>query len=172
MKIAGDSEEAIEEDLAEAKHDVLQHVTSAVAESVEVGNIGAVSTCEHEHAPDGYCLLEFTSLPYPEEDGLKVDGVWLNAVQHARKWFTFSEQKTTVNVVNMVETNVVANPMSAGNMLPKRIKDQLHDASLAVKISEESHNTILDEILSREALEYDPSRVVVGEVEEDELEEE
>ena len=77
-----------------------------------------------------------------------------------------------MNVVNVVETDVVMNPMSQGNMLPKKFKEQLVDASLVFKVSEESHNATLDEMLSREAPECDPSRIVVGEMEEDELEEE
>ena len=54
---------------------------------------------------------------------------------------------------------MVMNPMSPGDVLPRRIKEQLDDASLAVKVSEESHNAMLDEMGSREALECDPSRV-------------
>ena len=36
-----------------------------------------------------------------------------------------------------------------------------------MKISDDYHNMIIDEIYSRERLEYDPSRVLVGEEEED-----
>ena len=67
---------------------------------------------------------------------------------------------------------MVMNPMAQGNTPSKKIAEQLDDPSLVFKVSEESHNATLDEMLSREALEYDPSRVVVGEMEECELGEE
>ena len=94
----------VEEDVAEAKHEVLQNVASAIAESVMIGQVGAVATSKHEHAPDGCCLMEFASDPFPDEDGLKVKGLWLNGVQHARKWFQFSENEGTVNLMNMLHT--------------------------------------------------------------------
>jgi hypothetical protein len=37
-----------------------------------------------------------------------------------------------------------------------------------LKISEDSHNFILDEIIRRERLEYDPSRVFVGDEDDEE----
>ena len=40
----------------------------------------------------------------------------------------------------------------------------------ALKISDDSHNSILDEIIRRERLEYDPSRVLVGNEDDDEYE--
>ena len=163
VKPVGNNQALVEEDVAEAKHEVLQNVASAIAESVVIGQVGAVATSEHEHAPDGHHLMEFASDPFPDEDGLKVKGLWLNGVQHARKWFQFSENEGTVNLMNVVHTDVVLNPMSAGNMLPRWILDQIKDGGRAVKVDEESHNAILDEILIRDALECDPTRVVVGE---------
>ena len=38
----------------------------------------------------------------------------------------------------------------------------------ALKISDDSHDFILDEIIRRERLEYDPRRVLVGDEDEDE----
>ena len=134
--------------------------------------MGALSVPVHKLAPDGCHLFEFTSLPHPEEDGLKADVLWCEVIPFAKKWCQLTEEKETVDVVNVVETDVVMNPMSKGCMPSKRITEQLVDPSLVFKVSEESHNAMLDEMLSREALEYDPSRVVVGEMEEDELGEE
>ena len=61
----------------------------------------------------------------------------------------------------VVDTDVQVNPVSPSNMLPPRIRKQITN-QIAVKISEDSHNFILDEIFRREALEYDHSVVVVG----------
>jgi hypothetical protein len=45
---------------------VLHHVTTAAAQSVVIGAIGAIATADDE-AADGYYLVEFTSLPYTDQ---------------------------------------------------------------------------------------------------------
>lgn len=49
-----------EDDLDEAIHDTLHHITAAVGEHIEVGNVGAVVTDDNNH---GYYLVEFTGTP-------------------------------------------------------------------------------------------------------------
>ena len=52
-------------------------------------------------------------------------------------------------------------------MVPRIVRKAATEAN-AMRISEDSHNFILDEIVRRERLEYDPrSRVLVGDEEED-----
>ena len=55
------------------------------------------------------------------------------------------------------------NSVSQSNMIPAGAR-RLLDGKIAEKISETSHNFILDEILRRERLEYDPSRVYTGDL--------
>ena len=43
-------------DVDEANHEVLHHLTSAVADSAEIGKIGAIDT-GGEDADDGYYLV-------------------------------------------------------------------------------------------------------------------
>ena len=58
------------EDADEAHSEVLHNVTTAVANSVVIGEFGAVAT-DAIDAPDGYYLVEFTGLPYTDQnDGL------------------------------------------------------------------------------------------------------
>ena len=106
MKPAGKSEESTGEDVAEAKHEILQNVASAIAESVVIGKVGAVATSEHKHAPDGCHLLEFTSDPHPDEAGLKVNGLWFNGIQRVRGWFHLSEIEGTMNLMNAAHTQM------------------------------------------------------------------
>ena len=76
-----------QEDLYEANHEVIHHLTSAVAESVEIGEIGDIAT-RGEDAADGYYLAEFTGCPYTEQDTdslLKCKWDWLYQVPGARK---------------------------------------------------------------------------------------
>jgi hypothetical protein len=158
------SEKGDHEDMDEAHSEVLHHhITTAVAHSVVVGAIGAIATADDE-AAYGYYLVEFTSLPYTEQcaDGsLKCDVNWLYPFPRARKWFTKSAAKETFDLVNLVSTGAVMLPISPSNMPPKRVH-KTAERNEALKISEGSHNFILDEIIRRERLEYDPSRVFVG----------
>ena len=58
---------------------------------------------------------------------------------------------------------------SPGNMPPSRASKGC-SAKDALKLSEESHNFILDEITRRDRLEYDTDRVYEGQEQDDELE--
>ena len=51
-----------QEDVDEANHELLHHFTSAVADSVQIGEIRAIAT-GGEDATDGYYLVEFTGYP-------------------------------------------------------------------------------------------------------------
>ena len=162
IKSVGKDDKAIETDIAEARHDILHHVASAISETVEKEKIGAVSTSEYEHAPNAYYLVEFIDTPYHDNGGSFCKAYWLNMIPSANnKLFTKSEGKTIVEMDKVVDTDVQVNPVPPSNMLPCRIRKQITN-QIAVKISEDSHNFILDETFRREALEYDHSMVVVG----------
>jgi hypothetical protein len=108
-----------------------------------------------DEAADGYYLVEFTSFPYTDQCAggtLQCDVNWLNPFPRARKWFTKSAAKETFDLVNVVSTGV----------------HKTAERNEALKISEDSHNFILDEIIRRERLEYDPSRVSVGDEDDEE----
>ena len=51
-----------QEDVDEANHELLRHLTSAFSDSVDIGEIGAIAT-GGEDATDGYYLVEFTGYP-------------------------------------------------------------------------------------------------------------
>ena len=72
-----------------------------------------------------------------------------------------TEFEETVNLTFVMDTYVWVNPLSPSNRLPWRVRKHM-DPEIAVKISEDSHNFILDEIFRREAFEYDPTIVLVG----------
>ena len=85
----------------------------------------------------------------------------------ARKWFTNSTKETTIDMVNVVATSVVMDPISPSNRIPRNARKEATKKN-SLKISDDSHNFILDEIIRRERLEYDPSKVLVGDEDEDE----
>ena len=60
---------------------------------------------------------------------------------------------------------MVMDPISPSNKIPRNARKEAtkkHD----LKISDESHNYILDEIIRRERLEYDTNRMLVGDEDE------
>ena len=104
---------------------MLHHLTSAVSDSVEIGEIGAIAT-GGEDADDGYYLVGFTGCPYTEHvtDGsLKCKGNWLYQVPGARKCFTKSTTETTIDMVNVVATSVVMDPITPSNRISKKYKE-------------------------------------------------
>ena len=168
-----------EDEVDEERQLVLRHVTTSVARSIEVGKIGAVAFQQHEgdSSEEGHHLVEFAGLPRTEQDELssgcawKVDCKWLNSVPRARHWCTKSEQEATVDLVHVVAADVEMIPMSPTNMIKNRAVRQEAEKLKAMKIAEESHEFILDEISRRERLEHDPSRVFVAADEDSESDE-
>ena len=73
-----------------------------------------------------------------------------------------SSDKKNVELVCVVATDVEMIPISPTNMIRNRAVRQEAAQKNAIKITQESHDFILDEIRRRELLEYDPSRVFVG----------
>ena len=101
----------------------------------------------------------------------KVDCKWLSSVPRARHWCTKSEQKATVDLAHVVAADVEMIPISETNKMKSRAVRQEAEKLKAMKIAEESHEFILDEIQRRERLEHDPSRVFVAADEDSESDE-
>ena len=70
-----------------------------------------------------------------------------------------------VNMEHVVDARVVMDGMSAQNQPPRVMKSKALERK-AQKINDDSHYKIMDEIVRRESLEYDHTRVLVGEEEE------
>ena len=169
-----DSKEGDPEDTAELYHDVLHHMTSVVAMEIEIGSFGTVCTVDNESAKDGYYLIQFTSLPFTaqEENGtLQVKGQWLYELPGAALWFYHEEApEETVEVTTILAPNLNLIPFSPENQ-PKGIisRKQAGDND-AMRLTQEDHDTIMDEIQRRDRLEYDPMMVMAGDYEEEDLE--
>ena len=165
IKLAGKCEE---EEADEAHSEVLHNVTTAVANCVVIGEFGAVAT-DAIDAPDGYYLVEFTGLPYTDQDDglLKCNANWLSPFKRARHWYINQPGlDTVIDMITVVSTSVEMLPLSASNMPPNQ-----RTAIGAMKITEDAHHFIGDEILLRDRLEYDPSRVFDDPDEEEDEEE-
>ena len=93
------------------------------------------------------------SLPCTEQDdkdvsrcAWKVDCHWLNCVPRARHWFTKSHNSVTLNVVYVVATDVEMKPMSPSNMVSNPMLRRDAARLGALRITDESHELIMDEI--------------------------
>ena len=162
-RAASDAEEVDEE-----REVVLRHVTTSVARSIEIGNVGAgaVDEGEGERGEEQCHLVEFASLPWTDQEGAKcawkVNCLWLNSVPRERHWCTKSTDEAALSVVHLVATDLQMHPISPTNMV--RTLSVRKDAERlgALRLSNDSHDFIMDEIERRERFECDPSRVFVG----------
>ena len=169
-----DSKEGDPEDTAELYHDVLHHMTSVMAMDIEIGSIGAVCTVDKKNSKDGYYLIQFTSLPFTaqvENGTLQVKGQWVNELPGAPLWF-YQEGglEVTVELTTVLATSIKLIPFSADNQPRGNITRKQAEDNDAMRMTQEDHDTIMDEIQLRDRLEYDPMMVMASEEEEGDLE--
>ena len=154
-----------EKDLGDLYEDALHNIASALSESIEIGNVGAVSTSDPK-ADYGYYLVEFAGLPFTEQDGtgaLKCDCYFLYSLPNANHWYYRSKVPYTAALTNVVAASVDMHPMSPSNMVPAVARRSLQSEGLvAEKISLDSHLKVIDECRARDFIEFDPSRVYTG----------
>ena len=140
-------------------------MATSLTSSAKVGNIGAYGFEKDKDKPtEEEChLVEFFSKPCLEQKTKTwlVDCHWLNAVPCARHWCTKSTKSSTVSMVCVVANDLEMIPFSPTNMIPARVRKAAQQKN-AMKLSQECHDFIIDEISRREGLEHDPSRVFVG----------
>ena len=178
------------EEVEEENQLIFMNNTITVGRSIEVGNIGAHSWKDEKSGKkkkgeeNDHHLVEFLELPRTEQNEETEGSAWtveckfLNPVPSAPLWFTPSSLKVTVEVCKVVATNLQMQPMSETDQMKSRNKKLREEAKQknAMKLPEESHEFILNEIRRREIVEHDPGRVFVeaeddSESDEDEEEE-
>ena len=159
-RAASDAEEVDEE-----RKVVLRHVTTSVARSIEIGNVGAYAfdKGEGDRGEEDCHLVEFASLPFTDQEGSKcvwkVKCFWLNSIPTARHWYTKSTDEATLSVVHLVATDLQMHPISPTNMVRSHLVRKDAERLGALRLSNHSHDFIQDEMERRERLECDPSRV-------------
>ena len=108
-------------------------------------------------------LVEFASLPFTDQEGdrcaWKVNCLWLNSIPTARHWHTNASTEATLSVVHLVATDLQMHPISPTNMVRNLQVRKDAERLGALRLSNDSHDFILDEIVGRERLGCDPSRV-------------
>ena len=150
-RVASDPEEVDEE-----REVVLRHVTTSVARNIEIGNMGAGAFDEGEgESGEEQChLVEFASLPWTDQEGdkcaWKVNCLWLNSVPRERHWYTKSRDEVNLSVVYLVATDLQMHPISPTNMVRHLQVRKDAERLGALRLSNDSHDFILDEIERRE----------------------
>ena len=146
------------DDEQQEHYEALQHITALVADEIEVGNVGAVVTSDTE-CKEGYYLVEFTGEPYTDQQTgeLKCECNWLYPLPESPSWYTFSTEKTIVELLNVVATNVEMDEMSP-NIYPRnqQMRKECRKKN-GKRITNDARCEILDEIIRRDDLEYDPT---------------
>ena len=163
------SDKGVPEDVEIVREQVLTHMTSSIAEKIELGGVGAVACGEdEENAPDGYYLIRFSSLPFQGvtkdgEDAMMVKGVYYYDLKGAPHWYYQDETSQEADHIleHVVMADIELEDISLQNQPHSRIRAKAYSAK-AQKISDESHYKTVDEIFRRERLEYVESRVLVG----------
>ena len=159
----------------EAHAQLLEGVMEMMAETVKANQYGAFST-EDEDA-DGYYIVKWTSDPYTLQEDVELpeytpamkikagalvcDAEYYNKLPQARLWYTPTkgeERKTLVRMVQVVAADLKLAPISETNALPSNMKKANKNTALklgAVRLTNEAHEVIQDEIVLRERLELE-----------------
>jgi hypothetical protein len=146
------------DDVDAASDEVLVSLSSNIAANVEIGGYGAIVT-DDENAEFGYWMIKWTSEPYTCQDTgrLVCDGCCLNPLGGAPKWRTPSGDAKTIPLVHIVMTDVQIHFIEKGRNMPSSTrfnkKDMLENEAL--RIEENSHDYIFDEMFRRETLEHE-----------------
>jgi hypothetical protein len=144
------------DDVADAQQDVLEGLTKRVGEEIIQGGYGAVLTEDEE--THGYYVVTWTSDPYTSQDEnaeLVCDAKFLNPVGRAPLWYTPSSINTVFLLQHVVAGNLVLLEPSSIVALPNTCNRREATSKKAKRLSDESHEEILDEINRREILEYE-----------------
>ena len=162
------------EDAEEARAETLVSRTTNLAQTIEVGNIGAVIT-EDERARYGFWIVKWTSEPYTDQETgeLRCDFLYFEDCKGAPKWFHPTETEDSELVRLVVGTNLELIPIDRRKNWPKG--NQCNKSSMerrnAMRLPDENKNKMFDEIYIRNSIEYNPTRFIHNDEEESEEEE-
>lgn len=154
--------EADDDELDEAKADVLSGISSIMALGIQVGNYGALMT--EDDNSHGYYLFQFLSSSYTlQEDRndiqsgeLMADVQYFQSVGRARHWYILGTYRDTAHVQHMVSVNaqLLKEDRSQKIILPRSCNQKEARRRNARRISDDSHQEILDEINRRDRLDF------------------
>ena len=124
--------------------------------AVEEGGFAAI-VCNDTKEKHGYYIVQWSGSPWTHQETgeLMCDGVHFNHVPRAPLWYTksFPVEADTHVLKHVIVPDLKLLPISEGNPLPSSCSKKSATTLRAMKLSEETHDFIMEEILRREALE-------------------
>jgi hypothetical protein len=169
--VADGTADLIAEEICRAKSTVLYGIATAVAERIDVGLFGAFLTNDPDSA--GYYVVQWTSEPYTLQDAIDVDEYdpplhleagklicqahYLHMVPRMRQWYTVptTDLPTTLRLQQVIDPSLEMLAISPSNKLPSNCDKRACESLGAKKISNESHEELIEEIHQRECLDFD-----------------
>jgi hypothetical protein len=169
--VADGTADLIAEEICRAKSTVLHGIATSVAERIEDGLFGAFLTDDPDS--DGYYVVQWTSDPYTLQESIELEEYdpplhleagelvcearYLNKVPRARQWYTAptTDLPTTVRLQQVIDPMLELLEISPANKLPNNCDKRACERLQARKISNESHEELIEEIHRRECLDFD-----------------
>ena len=142
----------------------LTNITASIASEIKIGKFGAVATSDKK-CKEGYWIAKWKSTPYYDDETKQVicDVNWMYSLKYAPTWYYEHADGPTFDTVlvrNVVLSNVLVSTISPENMSPAGADTGTAIALAAMRISDESHSFIFDEIYRRSFMEYNPNQVI------------
>jgi hypothetical protein len=177
-------ENTAEEEMEEVYATVLESIADVIASEIFENKIGAVSTVDNDYylvkwtclpyRMDGDQLLTEYDPPIHVKDGEQVcEGVYLEGLNRAKGWFYQTTIRTVVRLQQVLAADINMCPIKMPNNLlprggypqreppfdklgktPLRLA-QLQQAERSLKIKDEDHEEILEEVRRRQLLDYE-----------------
>jgi hypothetical protein len=158
------------DDVEEACYEVIEGLCRQMKDMIRVGQIGAVAT--DDTSTQGYYLVEWTSDVFEyhssedrNEDGIQVeDGClvvlakYLSLIQGAPFWYTPSVPGSTsflARVQTVISADLKLNPIQVGILEPQRNRRHVVENASGVRITDEDHGDLLEEIGRRERIDQE-----------------
>ena len=124
--------------------------------AVEEGGFAAI-VCNDNEEKHGCHVVQWSGSPWTHQETgeLMCDGVCFNHVPRAPLWCTksFPVEADTHVLKHVIVSDLKLLPISEGNPLPSNCSKKSATTLRAMKLSEETHDFIMEEILRRDALE-------------------
>ena len=148
--------------LEEIKKEVTMGIVGRICGEIKVGSFGAYMINNNES--NVYKIVKWESTPYTSQNCIKKikDGELIISVSvfapvsNRKNWYTSTNEKILVQVSNIVHPNIEMEKSSEDSEYPSQYKKKhVKKNQLLVKITNDTHEYILNEISQRDLIKFD-----------------
>ena len=168
------------DNVQEACYEVIEGLCRQMKDTISIGQIGAVAT--DDTSTPGYYLVEWTSDVFEyhsgahgNEDGTQLEDAclvvhtkYLSLIQGGLFWYTPSvpgDASFLSRVQTVISADLKLHHVQPGILEPPRNRRRMVENALGVRISDEDHGNLLEEIGRRERI--DQEETIVSRLESD-----